>query len=195
MIVGRELAASEGGHEAVVVVLLPDGGRNYLSKLYNDEWMRVNGLLASGGGSAHIGALLTDRHHDADRPGLVLARTTERVGAAIDRLQAYGISQMPVSEAAADAPGGVRIESIVGSISERGLLDRAFRDPSVVERTVGELMDPPLPVIDVGASLDDAFGLLAGTTSALVAVEAGQPAGIVTKLDLLEYVAHRPVRV
>jgi len=60
---------------------------------------------------------------------------------------------------------------------------------------VGELMDAPLPVIDVSASLDDAFGLLSGTTSALVAVEAGQPAGIVTKLDLLEYVAHRPVRV
>ena len=193
--VGRELAATDGGHEAVVVVLLPDGGRNYLSKLYNDEWMRVNGLLATSGGSAHIGALLTDRHHDADRPGLVLARTTERVGTAIDRLQTYGISQMPVSEDIADAPDGVRIESIVGSISERGLLDRAFRDPSVVERTVGELMDPPLPTIDVGATLDDAFRLLSGTTSALIAVEAGQPSGIVTKLDLLEYVAHRPVPV
>ena len=193
--VGRELAATDGGHDAVVVVLLPDGGRNYLSKLYNDEWMRVNGLLAPSGGSARIGALLTDRHHDADRPGLVLARTTERVGEVIDRLQTYGISQMPVSEAVADEPGGVRIESIVGSISERGLLDRAFRDPSVVERTVGELMDGPLPTIDVGASLDDAFRLLSGATSALVAVEAGQPAGIVTKLDLLEYVAHRPVPV
>jgi len=193
--VGRELAATDGGHDAVVVVLLPDGGRNYLSKLYNDEWMRVNGLLAPSGGSARIGALLTDRHHDADRPGLVLARTTERVGEVIDRLQTYGISQMPVSEAVADEPGGVRIESIVGSISERGLLDRAFRDPSVVERTVGELMDGPLPTIDVGASLDDAFRLLSGATSALVAVEAGEPAGIVTKLDLLEYVAHRPVPV
>jgi cystathionine beta-synthase len=195
LLVGRELAASEDGHDAVVVVLLPDGGRNYLSKLYNDEWMRVNGLLATSGGSAHIGALLTDRHHDADRPGLVLARTTERVGTAIDRLQTYGISQMPVSEDIADAPDGVRIESIVGSISERGLLDRAFRDPSVVERTVGELMDAPLPTIDVGATLDDAFRLLSGTTSALIAVEAGQPSGIVTKLDLLEYVAHRPVPV
>jgi cystathionine beta-synthase len=195
LVVGRELAATEGGHEAVVVVLLPDGGRNYLSKLYNDEWMRVNGLLATSGGSARIGALLTDRHHDSGRPGLVLARTTETVGAAIDRLQTYGISQMPVSEAAADTPGADLIEAIVGSISERGLLDRAFRDPSVVERTVGELMDAPLPIIDVGASLDDAFRLLSGSTSALVAVEAGRPAGIVTKLDLLEYVAHRPVPV
>jgi cystathionine beta-synthase len=194
-LVARELTETEGGHEAVLVVLLPDGGRNYLSKLYNDEWMRVNGLLATSNGAAHIGALLTDRHHDAGRPDLVLARTTERVGAAIEKLQTYGISQMPVSEAREDAPGSDRIDAIVGSISERGLLDRAYRDPSVVERTVGELMDPPLPVIDVTASLDDAFRLLSGTTSALVAVQAGRPAGIVTKLDLLEYVAHRPVAV
>ncbi len=195
--VGRELTETSGGHEAVIVLLLPDGGRNYLSKLYNDEWMRVNGLLATSSGGTRIGALLTDRHHDADRPGLVLARTTERVGTAIDRLQTYGISQMPVSEAGADAgdahAGSARIESIVGSISEKGLLDRAFRDPSVVERTVGELMDPPLPTIDLQGSLDDAFRLLSGSTSALVAVRAGQPVGIVTKLDLLEYVAHRPV--
>jgi len=192
--VGRELTETSGGHEAVIVLLLPDGGRNYLSKLYNDEWMRVNGLLATSSGATHIGALLTDRHHDADRPGLVLARTTERVGVAIDRLQTYGISQMPVSEAGPDEVSDepARIESIVGSISEKGLLDRAFRDPSVVERTVGELMDPPLPTIDLNGSLDDAFRLLSGSTSALVAVRAGHPVGIVTKLDLLEYVAHRP---
>jgi cystathionine beta-synthase len=193
--VARELTESDRGHQAVLVVLLPDGGRNYLSKLYNDEWMRVNGLLATSGGAVHIGDLLTDRHHDADRPQVVLARTTERVGAAIEKLQAYGISQMPVSEARVDEPDPDRIDAIVGSISERGLLDRAYRDPSVVERTVGEVMDRPLPIVDVTASLDDAFRLLSGAVSALVAVRGGRPAGIVTKLDLLEYVAHRPVVV
>ncbi len=193
--VARELTETDRGHEAIIVVLLPDGGRNYLSKLYNDEWMRVNGLLATSGGAAHISDLLTDRHHDAGRPQVVLARTTERVGAAIEKLQAYGISQMPVSEAHVDAPDADRIEAIVGSISEKGLLDRAYRDPSVVERTVGELMDKPLPIVDVSASLDDAFRLLSGPFSALVAVRAGRPAGIVTKLDLLEHVAHRPVVV
>ena len=193
--VARELTETDGGHEAILVVLLPDGGRNYLSKLYNDEWMRVNGLLATSGGAAHISDLLTDRHHDAGRPLVVLARTTERVGAAIEKLQAYGISQMPVSEAHVDAPDADRIEAIVGSISEKGLLDRAYRDPSVVERTVGEVMDKPLPIVEVSASLDDAFRLLSGAVSALVAVRAGRPAGIVTKLDLLEHVAHRPVVV
>jgi cystathionine beta-synthase len=198
--VARELTATDGGNEAVLVVLLPDGGRNYLSKLYNDEWMRVNGLLATSGGGARIADLLIvrqrdgrgDGQDDGSRPRLVLARTTERAGAAIEKLQAYGISQMPVSEAPADAPGADRIESIVGSISEKGLLDRAYRDPTVVERTVGEVMDPPLPILDVGAALDDAFRLLSGIPSALIAVRAGEPVGIVTKLDLLEYVAHRP---
>ena len=89
---------------------------------------------------------------------MVLARTTDRVGAAIDLLQLYGISQLPVSE----RPDDDAVEGIVGSVSEKGLLDRAYRDPAVVERTVGEVMDPPLPTIDLGASLDDAFGLLSG---------------------------------
>ena len=95
----RDLAASDGGHEAVVVVLLPDSGRNYLSKLYNDEWMRVNGLLATAGATARVETLLADRHHATDRPAVVVARTTERVGDAIATLQTFGISQLPVSEA------------------------------------------------------------------------------------------------
>ena len=172
---------------AVLVVLLPDGGRSYLSKLYNDEWLRTNGLLASPGAVVRVADLLAGRHAAPDRPAVVVARTTQRVDAAIETLQAYGISQMPVSQAA----DGEAIESIVGAISERGLLDRAYRDPSVVERTVGEVMDRSLPVIDVGASLDEAFSLLSGAAAALLAVRAGRPAGIVTKLDLLEHLAHR----
>jgi cystathionine beta-synthase len=175
-----------GAPDRVIVVILPDGGRSYLSKLYNDEWMRANGLLDRPGAVTRVAELLAARHHGPNLPDLVLARTTERVGDVIDRLQEFGISQMPVSE----APDGDAIASIVGAIAERGLLDRAYRDPSVVERTVGEVMDRPLPIIDVTASLDDAFGLLAGPASALLAVRTGRPAGIVTKLDLLEYLTH-----
>jgi cystathionine beta-synthase len=183
----RELAGTAGGDQAVVVVLLPDGGRNYLSKLYNDEWMRVNGLLATTGAGARVAELLEDRHHAGDRPAVVVARTTDKVGRAIATLQEYGISQLPVSEDAR----GEGAAGLVGSISERGLLERAYRDPTVVDRTVGEVMDPPLPVVDAGASIDDAFALLSGGAPALVAVRAGQPAGVVTKLDLLEYLSHR----
>jgi len=184
----RELAAQDGGHEAVVVVLLPDSGRNYLSKVYNDEWLRANGLMATTGAATRIEALLADRHHGSDRPAVIVARTTELVGDAIARLQEFGVSQLPVSEEAE----GDDIVGLVGSISEKGLLDRAFRDPSVVERTVGEVMDHPLPLVAATATLDEAFALLSGGVNALVAVRDERPAGVVTKLDILEYLAHHP---
>ena len=176
--------------DAVLVVIFPDGGRNYLSKLYNDEWMRANGLLTTTGAVVRVDEVLRARQHGKDLPAVVLARTTDRVGAAIDLLQLYGISQLPVSQ----RPSGDEVEGIVGSVSEKGLLDRAYRDPTVVERTVGEVMDPPLPTIDLGAALDDAFALLSGGAAAVVPVSKGRPAGVLTKLDLLEYLAHRGPR-
>ncbi len=184
----RDLTGTPEGKDAVVVVLLPDSGRSYLSKLYNDEWMRANGLLPTTGAATRVEALLADRHHATDRPAVVIARTTERVGDAIATLQTYGISQLPVSESDGDDVVG-----IVGSISEKTLLDRAYRDPGIVERTVGEVMDAPLPFVDASATLDEAFAQLTDGAPALVAVRGGRPAGVVTKLDLLEYLAHHAV--
>ena len=117
---------------------------------------------------------------------MVLARTTDTVATVIDTLQRYGISQLPVTERDDDA-----IEGIVGSIDERGLLERAYRNPAVVERTVGEVMLRPLPQIDAEASLDDAFAVLSGGAAALLVVSRGHPSGVLTKLDLLEHLAHR----
>jgi cystathionine beta-synthase len=184
----RRVIARDGAaaRDAVMVVILPDGGRNYLSKLYNDEWMRANGLLPSAGAVVRVAELLRDRHHGEELPDLVMARTTQRVGEAIDLLQRFGISQLPVSQ----DPDGDALAGIVGSVSEKGLLDRAYRDPSVVERTVGEVMDRSLPSLDVSAPLDEAFALLSGGASALLAIRSGRPVGVVTKLDLLEHLAH-----
>jgi cystathionine beta-synthase len=188
--VARELIASGEANDAVMVVILPDGGRSYLSKLYNDEWMRANALLDTTGAIVRVGDLLADRHHGGHIPDLVVARTTQRVGEAIGLLQEFGISQMPVSQ----EPDGAALGGLVGSISEKGLLDRAYRDPTVVERTVGEVMDRPLPVVDVGATLDAAFGLLSGEATAVIASRDDRPLGVVTKLDLLEFLAHDGTR-
>ena len=168
--------------------MLPDTGRNYLSKLYDDEWMRKTGLLGWEAGRVPVAAVLARDHHGAAAHDgtVILSRTTDLVADAIETLERHGISQMPVSERDDDA-----IEGIVGSLNERSLLERAYRDPSVVERTVGEVMERPLPTIDASASLDDAFTALSAGAPALVAVRAGRPAGVVTKLDLLEYLAHR----
>jgi cystathionine beta-synthase len=186
----RELASTPDGRQAVVVVLLPDSGRSYLSKIYNDEWMRANGLLATTGAVVRIADLLRDRHHAGPLPDLVIARTTQRVGDAISVLQEYAISQLPVSE----RPDGDDLDGFVGSISEKGLLERTFHDPSTVDRTVGEVMSRPLPFADTSASLDEAFALLSGDTTAIIATRESRPVGIVTKLDVLEYLAHHPTR-
>ena len=185
--IARELVDAGEGSGKVIVVIFPDGGRNYMSKLYNDEWMRVNGLLGSSTGGSRVRDVLGNDHRRRDLPSVVLVRTTDRVGAAIDQLQLHGISQMPVSEAAE----GDAIEAVVGSVTEKGLLDRTYRDPSVVQRTVGEIMDKPLPMIDAPDSLDSAFTLLSTGAPALVVVERGRAAAVVTKLDLLEFLAHR----
>jgi cystathionine beta-synthase len=186
--VARDLIAAGDASDKVIVVIFPDGGRNYISKLYNDEWMRANGLLPSMTGKTRVADVLRNGHQPQEMPPVVLARTTDSVGAAIDLLQQYGISQLPVSE----QPQGDAIQGVVGSVSEKSLLERTYRDPTVVERTVGEVMDGPLPTIEGPASLDRAFALLSGGAPAVVVVEGSRAAGVVTKLDLLEYLAHRP---
>jgi len=186
--VAHELTETGAGADAVVVVILPDSGRNYLSKLYNDEWMRANGLLPTPGGVVTLRDILDDHHHGRQLPDVVVARTTETVGAAIARLQEFGISQMPVS---ADREGD-RLAGLVGSVSETGLLQRAYRDPRIVERTVGEVMGPPLPQVHEHATLDEAFALLEGGEHAVLATRGERPVGIVTTLDVLEYLGHHP---
>ncbi|HYI21422.1 MAG TPA: cystathionine beta-synthase, partial [Candidatus Limnocylindrales bacterium] len=184
--VAQELVDAGEGSGKVIVVIFPDGGRNYLSKLYNDEWMRVNGLLGSPAPRVRIADVLHNGHQAAELPDVILARTTDSVADAIATLERFGISQMPVTER-----DDQRIDGIVGSINEKGLLERVYRQPEIVDRTVGEVMDRPLPTIEADASVDDAFELLSEGAPALVAVSGDQPAGVVTKLDLLEHLAHR----
>jgi cystathionine beta-synthase len=115
----------------------------------------------------------------------VTVSSHEKVGRAIDLLQEYGISQMPVIE---DGTGPSR--KVVGSIQERSLLDRVYRDPGLIETTVGAAMDGPFPTIPAGGHIDEAFNALLAGATALVVMDAEQPVGIITRLDLLEFMAH-----
>ena len=193
MVAARDVVARAhrrtGGRDAVVVVILPDGGRNYLSKLYNDEWMRMNGLMRRPRAPSSASAELLRRpHHGArSRTSSWLARRSGS-GTRSGCSRSSGSARCPCRR----TPTGRRSSRIVGSISEKGLLDRAFRDPSVVERTVGEVMDRPLPLVADGASLDEAFALLSGGANALIATRGDRPVGVVTKLDLLEFLSHFP---
>ena len=163
----------------LIVVILPDTGRNNMGKIYNDEWMRQNGFLERFP-LQRVQDIVVTPHREI--PELITVSSKETVGKAIDLLQEYGISQMPVTEDGA-GPG----RKLVGSIQERTLLDRVYRDPGLIETTVGAAMDGPFPTITAGAHIDEAFNALLGGATALVVIEREQPVGIITRLDLLEF--------
>ncbi|HYY46923.1 MAG TPA: cystathionine beta-synthase [Candidatus Angelobacter sp.] len=168
--------------KTLMVVILPDTGRNNMSKIYNDEWMRQNGFLERFPRQLVEDIVLAPRR---EIPELITVSSKEKVGRAIDLLQEYGISQMPVTE-----DGAAPHKKLVGSIQERTLLDRVYRDPGLIETTVGAAMDGPFPTITAGAHVDEAFNALLGGATALVVVEGERPVGIITRLDLLEFMAH-----
>ena len=167
----------------VIVVLLPDTGRNYLSKFFSDEWMRQNGYLQRLV-PARVREVI-DSHSDGV-PEMVSVSAGKSVGEAIDLMQQYGISQLLVTENGSTTAGGV-----VGSIQERTLLDRIYRDPAVVTTSVSTAMDPPFARVAAGAPIEEAFEALLGGEPALMIVEGDRPVGVITRSDLLEFVARR----
>jgi cystathionine beta-synthase len=175
--------------EALLVVLLPDTGRNYLSKIFNEEWMRSNGFLEQFP-THSVGEVVGQRALENRLPPFVGVQARDTVRAAIDAMQQYGISQLPVVESNGEGTD----TRMVGSIQERTLLDRVYRDPSLVESSVGAAMDPPFPTITRTADMDDAFDILLAGAPALVVTDHDRPVGMITKLDLLEFVAQHSRR-
>ncbi len=173
--IGREL-----GPDDVVVVLLPDSGRGYLSKVYDDGWMADHGFLRVGGET--IDQVLTRKAVDV--PPLVHIHPDETVRQAIAVLKEYGVSQMPVVKA--EPP--LALAEVIGTVSDRRLLERALAEPSMIAETVGAVMEPPLPTIGTGESVDVAAARLSAAPAVLV-LDGGHPVGIVTRSDLLDFLA------
>lgn len=170
--------------EGVIVVLLPDTGRNYLSKFFSDEWMRQNGFLDRLGPARVREVLAAHLGGDGAVPSLVAVEMGRTVGEAIDLMQRYNISQLPVVDGVNDE------REVVGSIAERTLLDRVYRDPSVVTAPVSAAMDAPFTSVSADAPLDEAFAPLLKGEAAVTIIDGDRPVGVITRADLLEYVAH-----
>ncbi len=173
--VGRRLPP-----DAVIVVHIPDSGRGYLSKLYNDGWMADFGFLRDTGTT--VGELVQAR--DATLPPLVHTHPDETVRQAIDILREFNVSQMPVVKH--EPP--VVLAEVVGAVHERELMQAAFADPSTLERAVGEVMGPPLPTIGVGEQVQVAVGRLEDAPALLV-LDGGHPIGVITRSDVLASLA------
>ncbi|QTE28865.1 cystathionine beta-synthase [Pengzhenrongella sicca] len=164
---------------AVIVVLLPDGGRGYLSKIFSDPWMRSYGFLSSGDGASVADVLRTK---SGDLPKLVHTHPTETVRDAIEILQTYGVSQMPVVKA--EPP--VMLGEVAGAVSERHLTDAVFSGAASLADRVDTHMSAPLPLIGTGESVEAARAALRDV-DALLVVDDGNPIGVLTRSDLLAY--------
>jgi len=180
--------AKELGPEATVLTVLPDSGRSYLSKFYDDNWMLQYGFLERHAPAPTIDEVLRHkRAEDHDVPELVTIESHAKIGQAIDLMQRYSISQLPVVRDGSTES----LTDVVGSLQERGVLDRVFKNPDALNDDVAVAMQPPLAAVDVDDSLDEVFASLSGPSAAVVVASAGRPVAILTRSDLLEYLAHR----
>ena len=176
-----EVAKGIDDPEALIVVVLPDGGRNYLSKVYSDNWLRQNGFLARGA-DLTVGDVLRHKSDAGEIPPLVSVSTHHRVRDAIALLHEHRVSQLPVVSANDPA-------TVVGAIGERGLLRHAAEDAALLDAEIVEVMEPPFPAVASGDPVREAVELLSGELQALVVTSDGRAAGIVTRTDLLEALA------
>ncbi len=176
--VAAELTPDEA-RDAVVVVLLPDGGRGYLGKVFNDAWMAGYGFLPPATG-ATVGDVL--RRKDGAIPALVHAHPNETVADAVHYLREFAVSQMPVVRA--EPP--VMAAEVAGSVVERDLLDALFTGRAQLTDRLERHMSPPLPTIGANEPLDTAMSAFAAADAALVLVD-GKPAGVVTRSDVLAF--------
>jgi cystathionine beta-synthase len=174
-----EVAATPEGKDAVIVVLLPDSGRGYLTKVFNDDWLAQYGFLAAKDDQT-VGEVL--RGKSGELPDLVHTHPTETVAEAIHILREYGVSQMPVVRA--EPP--VMAAEVAGSVSERALLDALFAGKAKLADQVEAHMSPPLPTIGASAGVAEGIGAL-GSADALLVQEDGRPVGVLTRADLLTY--------
>src|SRR5438270_2593724 len=180
------------GPGSTILSMLPDSGRSYLSKFYDDNWMLEHGFVERRAPSPTVEQLLSSkRAEETTVPALVTISSHQKVGEAIDVMQQYSISQLPVVR---DGDGKVdSLADVIGSLQDRDLLDRVFKNPDALHEDVAAAMQPPLAAVEASQSLEEVFATLTGRTNAVVVARDGRPVGVLTRSDLLEYLAHNRV--
>ncbi len=181
-VVAATRVAVSAGPDDVVVVLLPDGGRGYLSKIFDDGWMADYGFLDTADGEPTVGEIF--RSKAGDRPELVHVHPHETVGSAIAYLREFGVSQMPVVRA--EPP--VMAAEVAGTIDERDLLDVIVSGAASVDDPIEEHMSPVLPLIGSGEPLSALLDELHRADAVLVVTD-GTPRGILSRQDVLGFLA------
>jgi cystathionine beta-synthase len=176
-----QVASEIDDPDAMVAVILPDGGRSYLSKVFNDAWMRQYGFLEREE-ALTVGDVLRRKHDEGEIAPLLTVETHAKVREAVALLHEHRVSQLPV--VSSQDP-----QTVVGSVSERGLLRHAMDDAALLGAEIVDVMEPPFPAVAAGDGVREAVELLADKREALLVNLDGRAAGIVTRADLLESLA------
>lgn len=176
-----QIAAGIEDYDALIVVILPDGGRSYLSKIYSDPWMRQYGFLERDS-KLVVGDVMGRKREAGEIPSLVTVQTHYPVRDAVALLHEHRVSQLPVVSANDPA-------TVVGAIGERGLLRRAAEDPALLDAEIVDVMEPPFSAVSIDDPVREAVELLVGDQQALLVTEDGRAVGLVTRTDLLEALA------
>ncbi|MDI6808399.1 MAG: cystathionine beta-synthase [Candidatus Eisenbacteria bacterium] len=158
----------------IIVVIFPDTGERYLSKLHSDEWMRENRLLDTS--TIKIQDVL--RNKQPEIPAVVSVASHDTAGKALELIKKYSVSQLPV----------FKDGKVVGSVSEGELMSKVLENSAVLEDKVERVMEKPLPLVDKDESVSTAMKLLAQRTPALVVTDRGAVIGVVGRFDLIEYI-------
>ncbi|MDQ6781632.1 MAG: cystathionine beta-synthase [Candidatus Eremiobacteraeota bacterium] len=175
LVAARRLA-QELPVEAIVVVLLPDNGRGYLSKIFNDEWMRTNGFLGEAGFGARVGDVLRSK---GAQPQMITVTPADTVRRGVELMREFQISQIPV----------MRDGEMVGSINEVAVMQLIFDHADIVHQEVKDVMGRPFPLLDEQQELDQAYKQLSLGHAAIVVGHEGKPVGVLTKMDIINYLS------
>jgi cystathionine beta-synthase len=162
--------------DAVLVVVFPDSGRGYMSKIFNDEWMIANGFLAEGRRVATVGDVLRSKE---PLPPMITIGEDDVVRNALDLLRRYEISQLPV----------LRGAEIVGSINDVAVMQSVFDRSDLLHKPVREVMGRAFPALEMDAAMDRAYKLLTLANSAILVTDGGKPIGVVTRQDIISYLS------
>lgn len=175
-VVAAQRVARELGADAIMVVVLPDNGRGYLSKIFNDEWMKANGFLGEAGRAATLGEVLRAK---GQLPPLITLGPKDSVKRGVELMREFQISQIPV----------VAAGEIIGSLNEVAVMQLIYDRADIVHAAVQDVMGRPFPIIDEREEIDSAYKALSLGHSAVVVAKQGKPAGVITKMDIINYLS------
>jgi len=182
-IAGALRYAKDLGPEAQVLTILPDSGRSYLSKFLDDNWMLEHGFLERSAPQPSVRELL--RAKQEETPALVTISAHQKVSEAIAVMERFSISQLPVVR---DGDTG-SLADVIGSLQDRALLDRVFKNADALNEDVASAMQGPLAAVEADSPVDEIVGALTSGANAVVVADGGKPVGVLTRSDLLDYLA------